>query len=76
MANATLRELATYYSLKDTPLIEHLVNESGILKYALAFPSTNGTFHKYSKVSALPTSSYRRLVDHTQCKLLIMRLDR
>jgi len=61
MANATLRRLVTEYAVDQEAWIDDLVNSSGILQTAYAFPSTHGSFHKYKKVTALPTSAFRAM---------------
>ncbi len=61
MADATLRKLVTDKAVKDIAIIDDLVNASGILQTALVMPSSHGKFHKYKKVSALPTASFREI---------------
>lgn len=61
MADATLRKLVTDKAVKDLPIIDDLVNASGILQSALVIPSSHGKFHKYKKTSALPTASFREI---------------
>ena len=61
MADATLRKLVTEKAVKDAPIIDDLLKSSGILQTALIIPSSHGKFHKYKKVSALPTAAYRSI---------------
>jgi len=61
MADATLRKLVTDKAVKDAAMIDDLVNASGILQTATVFGSSHGKFHKYKKVSALPTASFREI---------------
>jgi len=61
MADATLRKLITDKAVKDVAIIDDLVNASGILQTATVFGSSHGKFHKYKKVSALPTASFREI---------------
>ena len=61
MADATLRKLVTDKAVKDAAIIDDLVKSSGILQTCLVMPSSHGKFHKYKKVSALPTASYREI---------------
>lgn len=57
MANATLRRVVTEQALDSEAIMKNLVKESGILMTAEAQASTHGHFHKYKRVSALPTFS-------------------
>lgn len=61
MADATLRKLVTEKAVADAAIIDDLVKSSGILQTALVLPSSHGKFHKYKKVSALPTASFRSI---------------
>jgi|GEM_PF-1381342 len=61
MADATLRKLVTEKAVQDAAIIDHLVNASGILQTALMIPSSHGKFHKYKKVSALPSAAFRSI---------------
>ena len=61
MADATLRKLVTDKAVTDIAIIDDLVNASGILQTATVIPSSHGKFHKYKKVSALPTASFREI---------------
>jgi hypothetical protein len=61
MADATLRKLVTNLSVTTQASVADLVKKSGILQNALVIPSSHGKFHKYKKVSALPTASFRNI---------------
>lgn len=58
---STLRDLGVMYEVEGMPSIENLVKKSGILKTALAIPSSNGTFHKYKMLDDLPTGTVRTI---------------
>jgi len=58
MANQTLRDLVVSYAGKGASIdlvMSHLTKKSGILKTAQAIPANYNIYHKYKKVSALPT---------------------
>ena len=61
MADATLRKLVTNLSVTTQASVADLVKSSGILQNAVAIPSSHGKFHKYKKVSALPSASFRNI---------------
>ena len=59
MANATLRKLVTEYGGPGlVPIMEHLENSSGFLRTAQAIAANGNWYHKYKKVSALPSFSF------------------
>jgi len=58
---STLRDLGVMYEVEGMPSIENLVKKSGILKTALAIPSSHGTFHKYKMLDDLPTGTIRTI---------------
>ncbi len=61
MASATLRKLVTDVAVKDTAYIDYLLNKSGILKTINVIPSSDGEFHKYKQVIAVPTGQFRNV---------------
>lgn len=61
MAANTIRDLAVRYENIDAEIMSHLTKESGILQTALAIPASHSMFHKYKKVTGLPTWSVREI---------------
>ena len=57
MARATLRTVVIDKSADGVPKIDHLTKDSGILRTAIAKPSSNGLWHKFKKREALPAYS-------------------
>ena len=55
MAQQTLREVLMKNKVMDPALIDNLSKESGFLRTAFAFKSSNGYIHKYKLYNALPT---------------------
>jgi len=63
MANATLRKLVVEYGgavggERLSNIMTHLQKYSGFLQTALAIPANGNWYHKYKKISALPTISF------------------
>jgi len=61
MAANTIRDLAVNYEGIDAEIMSHLTKESGILQTALAMPASHNIFHKYKKVTGLPSWSVREI---------------
>lgn len=62
MANQTIQYLATQaYPNVTINFLDDLMKESGILRTATAGFASHGLFHKYNKVTGLPTASIRSI---------------